>query len=151
MMNQNEFLSDKAAEQIAKMSFGTVIQHDVLLSLLECHVKNGTYRLRLQKTREKLIVKHHRFLKTIPRVGYEISQPGQEIKLVSREFLQGISKMGRSVVKSTYIDIGAIPKHDQTKTISEIQRISTVFGLVTNSIPTMGTSIIKSDIRILNR
>lgn len=132
MRNYNSDLISKSAYKISGIENGTMLTHQFLLNLMECSSVDQTYRSRVSKLKLKLIKDHGLFLKSIPKQGYEIVRRGEEIKIVSGEFENGIKKMVRAHIKTHFIDLDKMHPEQRTETLMVTQKIGNTIGMFQN-------------------
>lgn len=132
MNKENELAVTKAVEHISQIALGTTITHLQLLTLLDCAEKDGKYRSRLQLLKNNLIQKHGIFLKTLHKIGYELVKNGRQIDMCMGEYLGGIKKLGKAVIKSQYIPLNQLDNADKNIAVEQSQKMANLFGMMNN-------------------
>lgn len=138
MRNYISNICKEAADTISGIGLGNTVSHDVLEGMLKLSrdTDKERYYALVNKVRNILIRDAGVFLKNIPKKGYLIVPPGEEIDLCKGEFVRGQRTMKRAVAKSLYIRIDRISEQARNRTIEESQKmvnIATFLGFVRES------------------
>jgi len=122
-----------AAENIAKMSPGTQISHQVLGTIVEAdrNVQPHLYYSRMSKVRRVLIREYGVFLRTRTKIGYDICQYGEEIVLCQGHAERGMKMIRRAASDANYIRVDRIESAEKrSATILQAQKLANLAGLL---------------------
>ena len=123
----------RVAENISRMTPGTVLLHIQLSEQLEVNYKKemSKYHARMSSVKGILKNQYQIFLEPLYRSGYQILQPGEEIRVCENRVGRGVKQIVRGVRDTAQIPIDRIADPEKkTLTIQKAQKLGNLLGLL---------------------
>lgn len=143
MTNEMAAIVIEAAKTIAEMSPGTVVGHLQMETLVGEH-RNGPRKSRfygmVRHVRDYLRGAHGIFLRSLPRIGYQLIEPGKEIDSTHGAFVRGARVMGRAVAHTQLIRIQNIDDMAlRAQTLDKSAKMANIYGMLQNGLESIDT------------
>lgn len=132
MQNDYAIRVEKAIEYIVNMEAGTSISHLNMETLLGVERRNGPYHSLVGRVRRGLILKS-RFLKTLPKIGYYVCRPEDEIVVCQGRKIRGMRATLKAIRDQAYINVTQIADPEKRKLVTDtVNRDATLAGMMSN-------------------
>ena len=123
----------QVAENINNMKPGTVLTHLQMSEMLDVNYKKemSKYHARMGSVRSVLKNQYQIFLESLHGAGYQIMQPGEEIRVCKNRVGRGVKQVVRGIRDTAQIPVDRIKDPEKkTYTIQEAQKMGNLLGLL---------------------
>ena len=132
-------LVDIWIQEVAKRALATPgalfahleISHAIGIPYILNGKTNATYASWMTYAKKRLKKNHSLFLEVIPRVGYVLKEPGDEVDVCKKRYEQGVRKIFEAIDDANRINLGQIPPGEKLdKTITFTNNAAIKAGLL---------------------